>query len=107
MPIDYQPPPLNEAAPTTAKKMVSTLVGYQILLAQITRPLDQKPVARRKGTFKMPFRQRQQQAFSKASATATNQQATSNYTGNTKNANHFQRKESQKIHQRSKNQSSM
>ncbi|OLY81423.1 hypothetical protein AYI68_g4475 [Smittium mucronatum] len=41
MPMNYQPPPLNEAASTTAKKMDSTLVGYQILLAQITRPLDQ------------------------------------------------------------------
>ncbi|OLY78107.1 hypothetical protein AYI68_g2032, partial [Smittium mucronatum] len=41
MPMNYQPHPLNEAAPTTAKNMDSTLLGYQISLAEITRPLDQ------------------------------------------------------------------
>ncbi|OLY78676.1 hypothetical protein AYI68_g7268, partial [Smittium mucronatum] len=182
MPMNYQPPPLNEAAPTTAKKMDSTLVGYQISLAQITRQLDQyvhnqlrrgrvlnesdeeielinnkrmmildlaskitqnrmvnlhktmdlsgkapqlskpsnkllieeekletliaarKPAARIKGTFKTPFRQHQQQAFSEAPETVPNQQATSNNTRHTNNANQVQRKESQKFHQRSKNQ---
>ncbi|OLY81014.1 hypothetical protein AYI68_g4884 [Smittium mucronatum] len=175
---------LLRAIQSMAKNMESTLVGYQILLAQITRPLDQyfhnqlrrgrvlnesdedieiinitrimisdlaskitqnrmenfhktmdlpgkephlsepsnkplideekletliaarKPAERRKGTFKTPFCQRQQQAFREASATAPKRQATSNNTGHTKNANQVERKESRKFHQRSKNQSS-
>ncbi|OMJ12448.1 hypothetical protein AYI70_g9117, partial [Smittium culicis] len=38
--MNYQPPPLNDAAPPNAKKTDATLYSIQQSLAQLTRPLD-------------------------------------------------------------------
>ncbi|OMJ16060.1 hypothetical protein AYI69_g7976, partial [Smittium culicis] len=40
IPMNYQPPPLNDTAPPNAKKTDSTLYSIQQSLAQVTRPLD-------------------------------------------------------------------
>ncbi|PVU91911.1 hypothetical protein BB561_004139 [Smittium simulii] len=39
--MNYTLPPLNEAAPTSVRKMDSILYGIQLSLANLTRPIDQ------------------------------------------------------------------
>ncbi|PVU96696.1 hypothetical protein BB561_001020 [Smittium simulii] len=39
--MNYTPPPLNEAAPTSVRKMDLILYGIQLSLVNLTRPIDQ------------------------------------------------------------------